>query len=238
MRDFVATVQRHLGALDVFVNNAGILSAGPAVDQPDTVTRRVIDVNLIGTINGTKAALTVMLPRNRGHIVNVASISGESYGAGEASYCASKYGVVGYTVAVRFELHGSGIKLTLVMPTMVRTRLTSGVSELRGPPLPHKIEAADVAQTIAAVIRRPRRRAYVPSGARVLMALNRATPAPIREANAATLGARSIFSMSTVRNDLNTKRNWQRVPPVGLEPTRLSATVFETALSTYSNTGA
>jgi NAD(P)-dependent dehydrogenase (short-subunit alcohol dehydrogenase family) len=82
---FVTDVERDLGPLDVLVNNAGVLAAGPVADQPDGVTRRILEVNLLGVITGTKLALRSMLPRRSGHIVNVASLSGETYAGGEAA---------------------------------------------------------------------------------------------------------------------------------------------------------
>ncbi len=116
---FVASVERDLGPLDVLINNAGVLSAGPITGETDDLTRRILDVNLRGVITGTKVAMRTMLPRRTGHIVNLASLSGETYGGGEATYCASKYGVVGFTDACRFELHGRGVRFTLVMPALV-----------------------------------------------------------------------------------------------------------------------
>src|SRR5215472_1486965 len=63
---FLTGVERDLGPLDALVNNAGVLAAGPVADQPDHVTRRIIEVNLLGVITGTRLALRAMLPRGPG----------------------------------------------------------------------------------------------------------------------------------------------------------------------------
>ncbi len=188
---FVAAVERDLGPLDALVNNAGVLAAGPVADQPDDVTRRIVEVNLLGVITGTKLALRSMLPRRSGHIVNVASLSGETYAGGEATYCASKYGVVGFTDAARFELSGRGVRFTLVMPALVDTRLTAGARRMRL--VSRRVSPDDVAAAIVRVVHRPRRRVYVPASMGVAVRARRIVPAPLSDGVAGLLGARSMF---------------------------------------------
>ncbi|MCA2338543.1 SDR family NAD(P)-dependent oxidoreductase, partial [Mycobacterium avium] len=91
--DFLDEVERQLGPIDVLVNNAGIMPLGRVVDESDAVTRRILDINVYGVILGSKLALARMIPRGRGHIINVASLAGETYLAGAATYCASKHAV-------------------------------------------------------------------------------------------------------------------------------------------------
>jgi NAD(P)-dependent dehydrogenase (short-subunit alcohol dehydrogenase family) len=188
---FVAAVERDLGPLDVLVNNAGVLVAGPVADESDDVTGRTLDVNLHGTITGTKLALRSMLPRRTGHIVNIASLSGETYGGGEATYCASKYGVVGFTDAARFELHGRGVRFTLVMPGLVDTQLTAGSGRLRF--VNRRVSPGEVAVAIVAAVHRPRRRVYVPAGLGVAVRLRRLVPQSLSDAAAGLIGARTMF---------------------------------------------
>lgn len=188
---FVAAVERDLGPLDVLVNNAGVLAAGPVADQPDDVTRRIVEVNLLGVITGTKLALRSMLRRGSGHIVNVASVSGETYAGGEATYCASKYGVVGFTDAARFELSGSGVRFTLVLPALVDTRLTAGARPMRF--VNWRVSPDDVAAAIVRVLHHPRRRVYVPASMGVAVRVRRLVPAQLSDAVAGLLGARSMF---------------------------------------------
>jgi short-subunit dehydrogenase len=126
-----ADVGGHGFALDVrskeSFNNAGIMPAGRFADEDDAVTEAIIDINVKGVLYGTKLALPGMLDRGSGHIVNVASYLGKVPAAGLATYCASKHAVVGFSEALRDELAGTGVTVTAVLPSAVRTDLVSGV---------------------------------------------------------------------------------------------------------------
>ncbi|BDB42542.1 hypothetical protein IWGMT90018_29880 [Mycobacterium kiyosense] len=73
--DFLDQVERQLGPIDVLINNAGIMPVGRIIDEPDAVTRRILDINVYGVILGSKLAAQRMVPRNRGHVINVASLA-------------------------------------------------------------------------------------------------------------------------------------------------------------------
>ncbi len=75
--DFLDEVERQLGPIDVLINNAGIMPVGRIVDEPDAVTRRILDINVYGVILGSKLAVRRMVPRGSGHVINVASLAGE-----------------------------------------------------------------------------------------------------------------------------------------------------------------
>jgi len=105
--DFLDEVERSLGPIDVLINNAGVMPVGLVVDEDDAVTRRMLDINLLGVITGTKLALRRMQPRGGGHIINIASLAGETYFPGFATYCATKYGVLGFSDAARLESAGT-----------------------------------------------------------------------------------------------------------------------------------
>jgi short-subunit dehydrogenase len=113
--------------LAVLVNNAGIMPAGRFVDEDDAVTEAMIDINVKGVLHGSKLALPGMLERGSGHIVNVASYLGKVPAAGLATYCASKHAVVGFSESLRDELVGTGVTVSAVLPSAVRTDLVSGV---------------------------------------------------------------------------------------------------------------
>ena len=125
---FLDDVERQLGPLDVLINNAGIMPAGKMIDEPDTVTRRILDINTYGVILGSKLAAQRMVPRRRGHIINIASLAGESPTPGLATYCASKYAVLGFTDSARIEYRNTGVHFSAVLPTFTNTELTSGAS--------------------------------------------------------------------------------------------------------------
>ena len=140
---FLAEVERRLGPLDVLINNAGVMLVGPFVSETDATTERILDINVLGVINGSKLALTRFLPRNRGHLVNVALVVGKLGFPGGATYCASKHAVVGLSEAIRAELRPTAIDVSIVMPVVVNTELGSGLQRSRGVP---KVEPEEVAE--------------------------------------------------------------------------------------------
>ena len=132
------------------------MPVGPILQEPDAVTRTVLDVNLMGVVHGTKAVAPGMAERGGGQIINVASAVGRVAAAGGATYTASKFAVVGFSEATRAELAPIGVDVCLVMPTVVRTDLAAGVPQARfvKPVLPE-----DVAEAIEATIRKSEARA-------------------------------------------------------------------------------
>ena len=101
---FLDLVEAELGPLDVLVNNAGIMPIGPLAEEDDASTRRMVEINVLGVMFGTKLALRRMAPRRRGHIINIASLAGESFVPGSATYCGTKHAVNGFTESARREL--------------------------------------------------------------------------------------------------------------------------------------
>jgi NADP-dependent 3-hydroxy acid dehydrogenase YdfG len=126
-KGFLSAVEESLGPVDVLVNNAGIMPAGPFLGERERTTDAILAVNLRGVINGMRLVLPEMIDRGRGHVVNVASLLGKTELPGLATYVASKHAVVGLTAAVRAELEGTGVTLSVVMPSIVNTELASGI---------------------------------------------------------------------------------------------------------------
>jgi NADP-dependent 3-hydroxy acid dehydrogenase YdfG len=142
---FVDAAEERLGPLDVLVNNAGIMPLGRFVDEDDATAARMVDINLHGVILGMKIALPRMMERNRGHVVNIASQAGKYGAPGGATYSATKHAVVGLTEAVRGELHieRSAVRLSYVMPFVVKTELGAGTREAWGLKYLEPTEVAD-----------------------------------------------------------------------------------------------
>lgn len=148
-----------LGPLDVLINNAGTMPLGPLQEEPDEVTSRIVSINLLGVINGTKLAMDRMIPRRTGHIVNVSSAVGRVAVPHAATYSATKFAVVGLTQAVRGELRGTGVQASAILPAIVNTDLGSG---LHGGRSSRVVQPEDVAAAIVNTVRRPRFESWVP----------------------------------------------------------------------------
>jgi NAD(P)-dependent dehydrogenase (short-subunit alcohol dehydrogenase family) len=154
----VRSTLRRFGRIDCLVNNAGVLRIGTLVDLPVREIRRTLAVNLRGPLLMTKAVLPTMLRQRSGSIVSVSSLLGKS-GAGQyVSYCASKFGVVGFTEALADELARTGVRVWAVCPSLVHTSMAreSGISasERRG-----ALKPAEVANVIVSLATRRRRAA-------------------------------------------------------------------------------
>jgi short-subunit dehydrogenase len=159
LRGFIDRAEQELGPVDVMVNNAGIMPTGAIVEEPEALTRKTLEINVLGVINGTKRALETMLPRGRGVVVTLASVAGESAVPGLATYNASKWGALGFTLAARAEVAEHGVDVVAVLPAFVNTELTSGTNGLAGF---KNVEPEMVADAIVGAVRRPRAKVYVP----------------------------------------------------------------------------
>ncbi|MGH3877523.1 MAG: SDR family oxidoreductase [Actinophytocola sp.] len=175
---FLEEVEGRLGPLDVLVNNAGIMSLGRFEDESDRSTTRQLEINLHGVLHGTREAIKRMRPRGTGHIVNIASAAGKAGFPGAATYCATKHGVVGLSEAVRGELRGSGVDLSVVLPAIVRTELAAGLKEAR---FFKSVEATDVADAVVKTLRRPKFEVYVPGSLDAMNRLTRLLPRSVAE---------------------------------------------------------
>ena len=156
---FVDEAEERLGGVDVLVNNAGIMPIGRFLEEDDLAARRQLDINVHGVLHGMKIVLPRMLERGRGHVVNLASSAGKAGFPGVATYSGTKHFVVGVSEAVRAELRGTPVELTIVLPGVVDTELMAGVEASRGV---RKVSAHDVADAIVDALRAPRFEVYVP----------------------------------------------------------------------------
>ncbi len=199
---FLDGAERELGPLDVLVNNAGIMQIGRFIDEDDLTATRMIDINLHGVILGMKLALDRMLPRDRGHIVNISSQAGKFGAPGGATYSATKHAVVGLTEAVRGELRlmGAHIDLSYVMPYIVNTELGSGLGQARGQ---SNLEPSEVADAIVDALQHRVVEVWVPKSTKRTSILGTLLPRPLAEGLGRAIKADRVLAGAdaTVRRD-------------------------------------
>ena len=175
---FLDEVESKLGPLDILVNNAGIMPVTPLAEESPASVARQLEINLHAVIHGTQQAMRRMVPRRTGHIVQLASVAGRSGFPQLATYCATKHGVVGLSEAVRVELRDTGVEISVVMPGIVRTELSVGLTEARGV---KSVSADDVAAEVIKALKVPRFDVFVPRSTGPLVAIASALPRRARE---------------------------------------------------------
>jgi short-subunit dehydrogenase len=226
---FLDQTEQQLGPVDVLVNNAGIMQIGRFIDEDDLTARRMIDINLHGVILGTKLALERMIPRGRGHIVNIASQAGKFGTPGGATYSATKHAVVGLTEAVRGEMRlmGSPVQLSYVMPYVVKTELGSGLGQARGLA---ELEPSEVAEAIADALRYGTVEVWVPKSSRRTNQLVTVLPRRLSEAMGRAMKADRVLAGADADlrrgYDLRAARSGPGLEPAP-EPARLTPTSGE-----------
>ena len=188
--DFIDTVESTLGPIDVYINNAGVMPLSGLLDEDDAIIDRIFAINTRAVIHGTREAARRMLPRGRGHIVNIASTAGKAGIAGSATYSASKAAVIQYTEGAYAELHPRGLDFSVVMPGITRTELTAGVEDM---PAFRAITPESVADAIVEAVVKPRFEVYVPRSARPLLNVTRLLPFGVGQWIGTKMGADHIF---------------------------------------------
>ena len=166
-RGCVERTVAELGRLDTLVNNAGTMLLGPAVGAPLDEWQRMVEINLLGLMYCTHAALPALLaaaadsPRQVADLVNVSSIAGRFPRSGSAAYNATKFGVTGFSEAIRQEVTKRHVRVSVLEPGAVDTELVShnrpDVRQRHQTRFAdtRKMEAVDIAETIAFVVTRP-----------------------------------------------------------------------------------
>ena len=119
----IEETERKLGEIDLLVNNAGVVDPNPVVETSDESWDHVLDTNLKGAFLCARAVLPLMIERRRGRILNVSSISGRLGTPRLASYCASKWGLIGLTKAVAEETAPHNVHIMAVCPGSVDTEM-------------------------------------------------------------------------------------------------------------------
>jgi NAD(P)-dependent dehydrogenase (short-subunit alcohol dehydrogenase family) len=121
VRDFIDQVEERLGPVDVLVNNAGVIAVGPLATQTKADFEEMLAIQVWGSIHTTFAVLPGMRERGEGRIANVTSIGGKISLPWLLPYATAKFAAVGFSEGLRAELAGTGIKVTTVVPGLMRT---------------------------------------------------------------------------------------------------------------------
>ena len=133
VQSLIERVEGELGAIDALVNNAGVTRDTLIARMSDEDWETVIDTNLRGTFNTSRAVSRKMLRRRAGSIVNLSSVVGVHGNPGQANYAASKAGIIGLTKALARELGSRGVRVNAIAPGYIATELTDVLpSEARG----------------------------------------------------------------------------------------------------------
>ncbi len=160
---FVRQAQERLGRLDGLVNNAGVMLLGPVTDADTGDWRRMIDVNVLGLLYCTHAALPLMREQGGGDIVNVSSVAGRFAGPGSGVYTLTKFGVNAFSEALRQEVVASRVRVVVVEPGYVETELQGHnehpavleAIEKSKAKIGEVLTAGDIADGIAYAVTRP-----------------------------------------------------------------------------------
>lgn len=142
VKEVAAEILEAFGGIDILVNNAGITRDNLLIRMSDEEWNKVLDVNLKGVFNFTKALVPGMLRRRSGKVISIASVVGIMGNAGQANYAASKAGIIGLTKSLARELAPRGICVNAIAPGFIKTRMTEALSEQQKSALMERIPFA------------------------------------------------------------------------------------------------
>lgn len=174
--EFLDDTEAALGSLDILVNNAGVMLTGEFLVESAATEDKMIDINLRGVILGCKLAATRFTGQGSGAIINIASMAGVAGFPGVATYCATKFGVVGLTAALREELRPHGISVSAILPGIVHTELSAGV-QLPGVVEDFvSVEPEDIAAAVLAAARKQHAMSYAPRRLQLVLRIAEVIP--------------------------------------------------------------
>ena len=123
--EMVVNVIEDFGSIDILINNAAVAHQGLITDVTDAIYNKIMDVNVKGTFNVTRAVLPGMIHRKSGSVINISSMWGEVGASCEVVYSASKAAVLGFTKALAKEVGPSGIRVNCITPGIIDTPMNS-----------------------------------------------------------------------------------------------------------------
>jgi clavulanate-9-aldehyde reducatase len=163
-RSFIETAHRELGGLSILLNNAGLMLLGPIEGADTSEWRRMVEINVLGLLWCTHAALSLMREGGGGDIINISSTAGRRADAGAAVYNLTKWGVTGFSEALRQEALHAGIRVTCIEPGYVETELQGHnnpaarqVTNRMREQIGDVLAAEDIAELILFAVSRPPR---------------------------------------------------------------------------------
>ena len=162
-RTLIQTTKEELGSVDVLVNNAGVMLLGPILGAEVEHWQRMVNVNLLGLLYCTHAALPIMQEQGGGHIVNISSVAGRVARLGSGVYNATKWGVGAFSESLRQEAVGYNVRVTIIEPGYVDTELQGHnehplvveTIEKNKEEIGKVLEAGDIARAIVYAVQQP-----------------------------------------------------------------------------------
>ena len=126
---FINEVKDKFNSVDILINNAGITKDGLILRMSEKDFTDVLDINLKGTFNMTKAVSKIMVKQRQGKIINISSVVGVAGNAGQCNYAASKAGVIGFSKSIARELSSRNINVNVIAPGYINTDMTKVLSD-------------------------------------------------------------------------------------------------------------
>jgi len=152
----VKQLSQSFGTFDILVNNAGVAAFGSVLDMDPEAWKNIVDINLFGTYNVTKAVLPQLIEKNAGDIIMVASTAGLNGAATTSAYSASKFGVVGFADSLMREVRKHNIRVCTLMPSTIASDMSKELNLTDGDP-DKVLQPEDFAELIVANLKLPRR---------------------------------------------------------------------------------
>ncbi len=129
IQSVIKEIKKNWGHIDILVNNAGVTRDGPLIRMDEEAWDFVLNINLKGVFNCTKAVARLMMKQRSGKIINVASVVGVMGNAMQSNYASSKAGVIGFTKSIAKELASRNINVNAIAPGFIQTAMTDKLSE-------------------------------------------------------------------------------------------------------------
>lgn len=180
VKAMIHATQDQFGRIDVLINNAAFGFFGSVESTPSDVVREIFGLNFEAPLAASQLVIPIMRNQGGGHIINVASVAGKRGLPLSGIYCATKFALHGISEALRVELQGSGIDVSIINPAATRTEFGNNVRygdvTRKFKPIGHVQRAEEVAAAIAQCIREPKAEVYPLRRSRLLVWANAVSP--------------------------------------------------------------